>query len=80
MVRQHHQLNGQKFGQTPEGSGGQKESSVLQSKESQRVEHKLATEQQHIINIEIFGSDFLELSERWTLNIHLLGISQDSGK
>ena len=44
MVGWHHRLNGHKFGQTPGDSEGQ--GSVLQSMQSQRVRHGLATEQQ----------------------------------
>ena len=43
MVRQHDQLNGHEFEQTPEDNGGQRS---LVSMESQRVRHELATEQQ----------------------------------
>ena len=45
MVRQHHQLNGHEFEQTPGDSGGE-EPGRLQSLGSQRVGHDLMTEQQ----------------------------------
>ena len=47
MVRQHHQLNGHEFEQTPgdrEGQGSQ--FTVLQFMGLQRLRHDLATEQQ----------------------------------
>ena len=43
MVGWHHRFNGHKFGQTPGDSEGQ--GSMLQSMQSQRVRHYLATEQ-----------------------------------
>ena len=47
MVRQHHQLNGHEFEQTPGDSGGhRKKPGVLQSIGLQRVGHDLVTEQQ----------------------------------
>ena len=47
MVRQHHWLNGRDFEQTP-GNGGRQRSLVccMQSMQSQRAGHNLATEQQ----------------------------------
>ena len=44
MVREHHQLNGHEFGQTP-GDRRTEETGVLQSVRLQRVRHNLATEQ-----------------------------------
>ena len=43
MVRQHHQLNGHEFQQTPE-QGRTREPGVLQSMGLQRVGHNLGTE------------------------------------
>jgi len=45
MVREHHQLNGHEFGQTP-GDRRTEETGVLQSVRLQRVRHNLVTEQQ----------------------------------
>ena len=45
MAGWHHQFNGHEFGQTP-GDGERQRPGVLQSMGSQRVRHKLATEQQ----------------------------------
>ena len=45
MVRQHHQLNGHEFEQTPGKQWSTEEPDVLQSIAMQRVGHNLATEQ-----------------------------------
>ena len=45
MLRQHHQLNGQEFEQTPGDHGGQR-SLVSHSPWGRRVGHDLVTEQQ----------------------------------
>ena len=46
MAGWHHRLNGYEFEQTPEDSEGQGNlACCMQSTESQRVEHNLATEQ-----------------------------------
>ena len=46
MVRQHHQLNGGEFEQTPGDSGGQRSlAGYIQSIGSQRIGHDLETEQ-----------------------------------
>ena len=45
MVRSHHQLNGHEFEKTP-GEWRTEEPGILQSMESPRVGHDLATEQQ----------------------------------
>ena len=46
MIKQHHQLDGHEFEQTPGDSGGQKEPDMLPSMALQRVRHDFATEQQ----------------------------------
>ena len=50
MVREHHWLNEHKFEQTPGDCDGQGKTGLLQSMESQKVRHNLATEQQQIFN------------------------------
>ena len=52
MVRQHYQLNGYEYEQTP-GDRRQEEPGVLQSMGSQRVRHHLVTEKQQKIDIYI---------------------------
>ena len=47
MVGWHHQLNGHDFEPTPGDSEGTGKPGVLQSMGLQRLEHDLATEQQH---------------------------------
>ena len=50
MAGWHHQFNGHEFGQTP-GDGERQRPGVLQSMGSQRVRHKLATEQQQLFSL-----------------------------
>ena len=51
MVGWHHRLNGHEFEQTPGDSEGRKPG-VLLFMGSQRVGHNLATEQQHIVDLQ----------------------------
>ena len=73
MVREHHQLNGYEFEQTPGDSGGQRSLVCCNSWGSQRVGHDLATEQQQMKLRRPFPQENLSLLQplrilwRWTL-------------
>ena len=54
MVRQHHQFNGQEFGQTLGDGGGQKSLVCCSPWESQRIRHDLATNNNHLINQNLY--------------------------
>ena len=58
MVRQHHQLSGHEFEQSPGDNGGQR-NLACRSMGLQRVGHDLATEQQQRLSRAETGHSFL---------------------
>ena len=77
MVGWHYQLDVHESEQAPGVGDGQGKPGMLQSMESQRVRHNLATEQQHIctsFSISLHGCwSFYLLISSLRINLSLLG-------